>query len=133
VNHQKNGKIIIPHGVTIWSHEFKTAQVLAKSGYTVEFIVENRSRHAKSADIIINGLYWEIKSPRTDKLSAIERNLKRASKQSENIIIDSQRLSKLHDSKVQRKLAEKLKSQKSIARILFINRNRQVIDISTFI
>lgn len=126
-------KIIIPSGLNIWSHELRTAQALVKSGFTVEFI-ENSPRHQhKSPDIILGGLKWEIKSPKTDKLSAIERNLKRASKQSENIVIDSQRMSKLHDNTIQRKLTEKLKTQKAIKHILFVNRKRQVIDIGKLI
>ena len=96
-------KIIIPNGIDIWPHELKTAQALAKSGFTVTFIQSTKIDHNKSPDVLINGLKWEIKSPRTDKLSAIERNLKRATKQSENIIIDSQRMSKLHDITIQRK------------------------------
>lgn len=124
-------KIIIPNGIDIWPHELKTAQALAKSGFTVKFIQSTKIDHNKSPDVLINGLKWEIKSPKTDKLSAIERNLKRATKQSENIIIDSQRMSKLHDSTIQRKLSEKFATQKTIKRLLFVNRKRQVIDIST--
>lgn len=124
------GKVILPDGITIWPHELRTAQALGHAGYVVEFLIPNKRDSSKSPDVIIEGLMWEIKSPKTDKLSAIERNLKRASKQSDNIIIDSQRMKKLHDSTIQRVLKEKLNSQKTIKRIIFINRKRQVIDIS---
>ena len=126
---KKQINIIIPKGINIWPHELKTAQALANAGYNVEFLKTNNLSHSKSPDIKINELKWEIKSPKTDKLSAIERNLKRATKQSANIIIDSQRMSKLHDSTIQRMLIKKLNQQKAIKNIIFINRKRQVIDI----
>jgi hypothetical protein len=72
---------------------------------------------------------YEIKSPKTDKLSAVERNLKRATKQSGNIIIDSRRMSKLRDVTIQKFLMQKLKQQKTIKQILFINRKHEVTDI----
>lgn len=74
-------------------------------------------------------MLYEIKSPKTDKLSAVERNLKRATKQSGNIIIDSRRMSKLRDVTIQKFLMQKLKQQKTIKQILFINRKHEVTDI----
>jgi hypothetical protein len=126
---KKSGKIIIPHGVKVWHHELQTANALAAAGYTIEFIVINGRRYAKSPDIVVDGQKWEMKSPKTDKLSAVERNLKRATKQSGNIIVDSHRMSKLHDSSIQRLLVQKHKQQRTIKKLLFINRKRQVIDI----
>lgn len=72
------------------------------------------------------GVKWEIKSPKTDKLSTIERNLKKATKQSGNVILDSCRLDKLHDTTIQ-----KFKQQKAIKRLIFINKKREAVDIST--
>lgn len=53
-------KIIIPNGIDIWPHELKTAQALAKSGFTVKFIQSTKIDHNKSPDVLINGLKWEI-------------------------------------------------------------------------
>lgn len=125
----KSGKVIIPASVSPWDHELKTAHALAQHGFTVEFVAVSNNHKAKTADVVIDGVLYEIKSPKTDKLSAVERNLKRATKQSSNIIIDSRRMSKL-DATIQKFLAQKLKRQKTIKKILFINRKHQVIDIS---
>ena len=130
---RKLGKIIIPHGTGVWHHELMTADALAGAGYSVEFLATNGMQYAKSPDVLINGEEWEMKSPQTDKLSAIERNLKRATKQSCNIIIDSHRMSKIHDSSVLKLLVQKYKQQKTIKKLLFVNRKRQVIDVSTLI
>lgn len=127
---RKSGKVIIPAGVSPWGHELKTAHALARAGHIVEFVPICNGHKIKTADVMINGTCYEMKSPQTDKLSAVERNLKRATKQSGNIIIDAHRMNKLHDSTVQRFLIQKLKQQKTIKKILFVNRKREVIDIS---
>lgn len=130
---KKKGTIRISTDVHVWAHELNTAKALADAGYTVIFLTNNGERYAKTPDVLIDGEKWEIKSPKTDKLSAVERNLKRATKQSGNIIIDSHRMRKIHDSSIQRLLVNKSKQQKTIKRLLFVNRKRQVIDINKLI
>ncbi len=130
---RNSGKVIIPAGVSPWDHELKTAQALAQHGHVVAFVEVSNNQRAKTADVVIDGVPYEIKSPKTDKLSAVERNLKRATKQSSNIIIDSHRMSKIRDAAIQKFLAQKLKQQKTIKKILFVNRKREIIDISDFI
>lgn len=127
------GKIVIPADVNVWQHELTTAQALAHNGYDVTFLTIKAGSSGKNPDILMMGVKWEIKSPKTDKLSAIERNLKRATKQSGNIIIDSHRLHKLRDVTVQTLLIQKLKQQKSIRRLIYINRKREAVDIGTLI
>jgi len=127
------GSVIIPAGLDIWDHEIRTAQVFARDGHTVQFMVADQGYRRKTADVLIDGVAYEIKSPKADKLSAIERNLKRATRQSSNIIIDSRRMSKIHDTTIQSFLAQKLKQQKTIKMLLFVNRKHQIIDISELI
>jgi hypothetical protein len=129
----KAGTVIIPADLNVWDHELKSAQALAAAGYTVEFLPASNEHQAKSPDILMDGLRWEIKSPKTDKLSAVERNLKRASKQSASIIIDTRRMKKIHDATIQKFLIQKLKQQKSIKQLLMVNRKHQVIDIHDLI
>jgi len=129
VRSRKPGKVIIPVSIDPWSHELKTAHALARHGFTVEFVALSHNHRAKTADVVIDYILYEIKSPKIDRLSAVERNLKRATKQS-NIIIDSRRMSKLHDATIQKFLAQKLKQQKTIKKMLFVNRKHEVIDIS---
>jgi trehalose utilization protein len=127
------GSIIIPAGLDVWDHELKTAQVFARNGYIVQFLVTDQTYRMKTADVLIGNETYEIKSPKADKLSAVERNLKRAARQSGNIIIDSRRMSKVHDATIQKFLAQKLKQQKTIKKLLFVNRKHQIIDINTLI
>ena|SRR5580700_11606357 len=127
------GSIIIPAGLDVWEHELRTAQTLARNGYTVQFLAAEQGYRRKAADVLIDNVTYEMKSPKADKLSAIERNLKRATKQSCNIVIDSRRMSKIHDATIQKFLVQKLKQQKTIKRLIFVNRRHQIIDISTLI
>jgi len=80
------GSIIIPANVSPWDHELKTAQALAQHGYVVEFVAVSSSHKVKTADVTIGGELYEMKSPLASKLSAIERNLKRAYRQSTLIL-----------------------------------------------
>lgn len=128
------GEIRIPADVdNIWKHEEKTAKALARAGYIVEFIPTNNSNDAKSPDIFMDDAKWEIKSPTTGKLSAVERNLKKAYRQSENIIFDSQRMARLPDKSIQKELVKQFSLTKKMKRLLFVNRKREVIDISTLL
>ena len=132
--HRKaRGSVTIPAGIEVWEHELKTAQVLASYNHHVCFIPKDSGPNIKSADILIDDVSYEMKSPKADKLSAIERNLKKASKQSDNIVIDSRRMKKIHDSAIQKCLVKKLKQQKTIKKILFVNRKHELIDISDLI
>ncbi len=133
IRKKTKGSIIIPAGLDVWEHELKTAQVFANHGYVVEFLINNPRQRMKTADVRIDGVIYEIKSPKTDKLSAVERNLKRATKQSGYIIVDSRRMKKVHDSTIQKFLLQKLKQQKTIKKLLFVNRKHQIIDLDDLI
>jgi len=127
------GSIIIPAGLQVWEHELKTAEVLAQRGYVVEFVAVSTHYKIKSADVIIDDVLYEIKSPVASKLSAVERNLKRAYHQSVNIIFDSRRMKYLPDKFIQKELVKQFVLTKNIKSILFVNRKQEVIDISTLV
>ena len=127
------GSIIIPAGVEAWGRELKTAQALADSGYIICFIKRANGHGVKSADVLIDNELYEIKSPIASKLSAVERNLKRAYHQSTNIVFDSRRMKWLPDKPIQKELIKQFKLTKNIKHILFVNRKHEVIDVSRLI
>jgi hypothetical protein len=129
----KAGKVIEPAHCNIRDHERRTAKAIAATGLVVEFVPESTRDLTKSPDIIVEGLRWEMKSPKTDKWNQIQNNLKKANRQSKYIIIDSQRIKHLPDKSIQNFLLERYKKQKSIKRLLFVNRKRQVIDIANLV
>ena len=126
---KRQGKIIIAPGLNIWPHELKTAEALAGAGYVVEFVKKSEIDFEKTADTLIDGIRWEFKSPTSDSLKAIERNLKRGRWQSENIVFDCRRMKKIPDQAIQREVRKQAQCIPGIKRVLFIDRHSKVIDI----
>ncbi len=126
---KQQGKIIIAPDLNVWPHELKTAEALACAGYTVEFIRRSEEQRAKSADVLINGIIWEMKAPRADNLKAIERNLKRARWQSENIIFDCRRMKKLPEKAIEREVEKQAFTIARINRLILITKRGIIIDI----
>ena len=90
---KQQGKII-PNGVLLKEHEYKTVLFFTERGYDVELIPPTNSPKSKSPDIIMQGLVWEMKSPQGKGKNNVSNNLKKASKQSANIIFDFRRYNK---------------------------------------
>lgn len=126
---KKQGTIKAPSNLNIQIHELATARALADAGYDVEFAHKTEGNRVTSADVIVNGVLWEMKSPQAGSRRAIERNLRKASKQSANIIFDSQRMKGISDAEVKRELHKYADLIKAIRRLWFVNCNREVIDI----
>lgn len=90
---KKIGVIITPPGVFVKNHEKITVDFLAiHLGYDVTFLAPDRRKNAKTPDIEMNGLHWEIKSPTGNSSRTIENNLRAAVRQSSNIVLDLRRL-----------------------------------------
>lgn len=121
--------IVVEPGAYPEKHELYTAEALSKSYGRILFKRPINQYKLKSADIEMINLSWEIKAPRTHTLDGIEQALKRATKQSENIILDSFRVKTLRDMTVLNFLTKKAYSQKTIKRLIFVNRKRQVLEI----
>lgn len=87
----------------------------------------------KTADILLDGVEFEIKSPITNKPDKLERNIKRALKQVKNVIIDSSRIKNMKDDNLRRFLVEKARNQKQIGELILITKRGQIIDISALV
>lgn len=126
------GKIIIPTGVRPWPHELRVAEILALAGYLVEFIPKGPNR---TADVLLNGVEYEIKSPLTDKANTWEHTIKRALRQSQNLIMDSSRTNgrKIRDDQICKFLVNKARRHPQIKRMIFITRQGQIIDIKALV
>lgn len=123
------GKVIRPSNAHPWPHEERVARILANAGYTVEFIPE---RTIGTADVYLDGIIYEIKSPKTRNVNTIEHRLKEAVRnQSYNIIVDSSRLKGMPDYTLKRWLIARCQLQPQIKRMLFINKRGRIVDIKT--
>jgi len=109
-------------------HEVEVAEILAKElNCEVRFIKRRTGYKANTPDIEMLGVEWEIKSPLGDSQKhTIQDQMRRASKQSRNVIIDG-RNTKLSDAYIQKVLKQQLNVHKDIKRLLFITKAEKVI------
>lgn len=120
----KTGEVIIPAGVKPWPHERRVAEILANNGYSVRFLPEKNILY--TADFALDGIEYELKSPVGGTLAAIERNLKRGTRQSHNIIFDSSRMKGVKDSKVWATLVNRLPLQSAVKKLIYINKSGEL-------
>lgn len=120
------GKIIIPANTKPWPHEIKAAEALASSGFIVEFIPKTNN---KSPDVLLNNHAFELKSPLSSNANRIIKNIRQAIPQSENIVLDSLRIKNWPSKKIEQLLRNQILTLPKIKRLLFITKERQVIDI----
>ena len=123
------GRIKIPGDVDVWPHEYRTAVALSRAGFNVTFIKKSDEDREKTPDLLIDGQLWEMKAPKASNARAIDRNLRRALRQSRRIIIDSRRMKDLPDATVERELRKHARDMRSIERLVFVNHRGEVIDI----
>ena len=127
--HMGTGRIVIPSHIDIWPHELETARALAASGRDIEFLRRISGDNVKSADIVMEGVTWEMKAPQTDAIKRLERIVRRASQQSSSVIIDTTRAKKLSDAAIERELRKIAPLNKRLRRLLLVTKSRKVIDI----
>ncbi|MDR1184360.1 MAG: hypothetical protein LBK67_06140 [Coriobacteriales bacterium] len=122
-------KVIIPTDIKPypWPHEISAAVILAEYFQAdVEFL--KRIENAKSADVLIKGIIFEIKSPTGKGKRNIQHTLTAALKQSKCIVFDARR-SRIHMNKVVGELQRQFKMTPSINRLLLIRKDKIVIEL----
>ena len=100
------------------------------AGHNIEFL-EETSIHR--ADILLDGVEYEIKSPRSSTANSLEHLLKKALRQSPNIIIDTSRMKNSRDDATRKFLISQVKSRKQIKRLIMITKRGQIVDITALI
>lgn len=108
----------------------RVAEILTLAGHNIEFIEES---NLHTADILLDGVEFEIKSPKTSNTNSMEHLLKKALRQSPNIIIDTSRMKNSRDDNVRKFLIAQTKSRKQIKKLIMITKRSQIIDISALI
>lgn len=121
-----------PAGRRVWPHEDRVAEILARAGHYMEFLPEGGLH---SADILLDGVEYELKSPRSFKANSMEQLIKDAlyKKQCPNIVFDSLRLKGVRDSKIRDFLISQIKMRKKIMNMLFVTKRGEIIDIFTLV
>ncbi len=98
--------------------------------YDITFLLPDRHKGAKTPDIAMNGLLWEIKSPKGKGPRTIENNLRLALLQSPNIILDLRRMDgRIPTHKLVREVERQFELAKSIKCLIIITRQEEHIDL----
>jgi hypothetical protein len=107
--------------------EFLAAKFLATKGKIIEFIEPSQTKNARTPDMKMDGLEWEIKCPRANSKYTIEHAFRSALGQSENVIFDLR--SNKTPAQAQKKVEKKFQEQKKAKRVLIINRGGKILDL----
>lgn len=126
---KKQGTIKAPTGLNILPHEMATARALADAGYDVEFMHRTWGKRVTSADMVADGVIWEIKSPSSDKLKVVEKHIRAALHQSRDVVFDSRRMKGHSDEVIEREVRKWTASLTYVRRMLYVNRRGEVVKI----
>lgn len=89
-------------------HEYETVKYFANRGFDVKFIRPSDIEGTNTPDFAMDGKLWEMKSPTGSSIRTYEDNLRKAIKQSENVIFDLRRLKESDEEKCIRVLKRNL-------------------------
>ena len=110
-------------------HEIEVAWILARwHGCTVEFLRPTRGYKVKTADIVMNGVMWEIKSPTGTSSKTIENQLKKGAHQSRYIVIDGRR-TKLADDDIQKKIVAFIHEHTRMKKVILVSKQEEVLEV----
>lgn len=116
-----SGKIAPPPN----AQEISAAQIIAHHLKTDVYFVQRSP--LKTADLRIRGTFWEIKSPIGNSKRTIQNNLREASRQSANVIIDLRRC-KMPTVNALSRIRHEMKNSCPIKRLLIITKEENIID-----
>ena len=124
------GKIIIPvgHPNPPAPHEEDVAKLLAHHYETiVEFIMPIDDFKRKTPDIKMLDEEWEIKTPTGKSKSTIYKQFRRASKQANNIIIDT-RHTKIKFDKIEATTLHEIKKRHTLKKVILIKKPKIILE-----
>lgn len=107
-------------------HEETAADVLANHFNCDVHFIETAT--TGMPDVSIKGIKWEIKSPVGNSANNIRKNMREASFQSHNVVIDLRR-SKLHQSRALGYINQFMITSRKLKRVLVITKSEQILTI----
>lgn len=107
-------------------HEETAADILANHFKSDVYFLETGSQG--TPDVSVKDTNWEIKSPVGDSANNIQKNMREASAQSENVVIDLRR-SKLHQTRAVGYIKQFTERYKKLKRVLVITKAKQILTI----
>ena len=109
--------------------EFETAKYFAVLGKDITFIRPSAIPNQHRPDILMDGVEWEIKCPLGDSKRTIENNMRKAIKQSHNVIFDLRHMG-MSDSQCVSQLEQQFNRRSQLRRLFIIKRNGELLSYS---
>lgn len=122
----KKGKII-PNGVILEKHEYKTVLFFTEMGINVELIPKSERKGVHAPDVIMDELKWEIKSPKGEGKYLMQNTIQKAVKQSKNVIVDLRR-TKRSQERCLKELEKEFNNSRSLRRLKIITKSCRILD-----
>ena len=126
----KLGRILNPYGVDmrlVEPEEKHVADILIQTGYDVIFLP--KFSVIKYPDILYKNKRWEIKSPKgSSTRHTIDNNLREALEQSENIIVNLERINMI-EIKCINTLRNQFKRVNAIKNLIIITKKGKIIEL----
>ena len=119
--------VITPNGVELKEHELSTIVYLTSLGHDIELIPKSNQLGVRTPDILMDGLSWEIKSPKGEGKSLMKNTIQKAVRQSENVVIDLRRTKRYQD-KCLSELEREFNFSTGIKRLKIITKSKKIID-----
>lgn len=121
--------ILKQNGVHLEDHEYETVKLFLDLGYDIELIPPSKIKGLQMPDLMLQGIPWEMKSPKGSGKNTIKHTLQNAGHQSSNIIVDLRRC-KLPEPIAQRDLNYYFKISKRIRRMKVVINEEKIVDYS---
>jgi len=110
-------------------HEIEVAWILARHYNTVvEFLRPIDGYKIRTADMVMNGVIWEVKSPTGKGRTTVKNQFKRAAKQATHVVFDARRV-QLDEGFVVRLVRQQLEARKAIKVVLLITKAGAVVEM----
>ena len=127
---KKTGRIDISAlNVPPEKHEYETAKYFANRGFDVVFVGPHYINGYHNPDFTMAGRVWETKSPSGESRRTFEDNFRKATKQSEHIIMDLRRLNQKHEEWCIEKLKKESNVSSRVRTMLAITRDGRLLTI----
>ena len=108
-------------------HELNTAHFFSEMGKEIKFIRPSNVPDFHRGDFVMNGIEWEVKSPKGKGDRTIVKLYSKAATQADNIIFDLRRCAVPEKQAISQ--LEKLREQKHTKRLLIITKAGALIEI----
>ena len=120
------GQINTPYGTILQEHELQVSNLLIKTGNNVDFIPVGL---LPTADLRFMNLEWELKSPTGSGRRTIEKNLRKALRQSTNVMLDLSRIA-IAEDKCLLYLQNHIKNFRELKRLIIITKDQKILKLS---